>query len=369
MTPVLVLATDSGHPSGLGEHMLTLGSALSDRFDVVIAAQPGPGGSAMLKRAAALGLRIKAFELGALDRFRIWLSAHATLLHVHAGVGWEGHDLVRIGKAAGLPVVRTEHLPYVLTSPVQQAEYGAMLLSVDRVVAVSRSAYDSYSSRHGASPFALVLNGIAAHSSSADRHEVRAALGLLAHEQLLLTVARFTAQKAYPTLLDAVPSVLERQPAARFVWVGDGPDFAAMQHAVRQADLGHAVTLLGQREDVPDLLAAADLLVLPSLFEGLPLVLLEAMVAGLPIVATQIGGSIEAVGTAHPYLSAPGDSPSLAATIISALGDPDAARSAGAAGRDRFKQHFSASRMAAQTADIYASVMATSSSPVQALSA
>ncbi|RZA11670.1 MAG: glycosyltransferase family 1 protein, partial [Proteobacteria bacterium] len=283
MRPVLVLATDSRDPSGLGEHMLTLGSALSDQFDVVIAAD-ADGGVALLNRAADLGMRIKAFSLDALKPFKTWLADNAALLHVHAGIGWEGHELVRVGKAAGLPVVRTEHLPYLLTSPVQQAEYGAMLLSVDRVITVSRAAYDSFSDRHGSSRFALVPNGIAARTSDGDRHETRAALGLLAHEQLLLTVARFTPQKGYPTLLEAVPEVLEQQPAARFVWVGDGPDFDTMADAVRAADLGHAVTLLGRRGDVPDLLAAADVLVLPSHFEGLPLVLLEAMAAGLPIV-------------------------------------------------------------------------------------
>ncbi|RYG23131.1 MAG: glycosyl transferase family 1, partial [Burkholderiales bacterium] len=139
MRPVLVLATDSRDPSGLGEHMLTLGSALSDQFDVVVAADAGDG-AALLSRAAGLGMRIKAFSLDALKPFKAWLAGNTDLLHVHAGIGWEGQELVRIGKAAGLPVVRTEHLPYLLTSPVQQAEYGAMLLSVDRVITVSRAA-------------------------------------------------------------------------------------------------------------------------------------------------------------------------------------------------------------------------------------
>lgn len=369
MKPVVVLATDSHDPSGLGQHMLTLGSALSDQFDVVIAAQDRAGGSALLKRAAGLGLRVKTFECDALGAFRTWLSRSASLLHVHAGIGWEGLELVRIGKAAGLPVIRTEHLPYLLTSPVQQAEYGAMLLSVDRVITVSRAAYDSFSERHGPSRFALVPNGIVATNSSANRQDTRAALGLLAHEQMLLTVARFTEQKAYPTLLEAASAVLEQQPAARFIWVGDGPDFEAMANAVRQADLGHAVTLLGQRDDVPDLLTTADLVILPSLFEGLPLVLLEAMAAGLPIVATAIGGSIEAVGSAHPYLAAPGEATSLASAIIEALGDPDTARATGKAGQARFDTHFRASRMATQTADIYASVMGAPSSHSQARSA
>ena len=368
MRPVLVLATDSRQPSGLGEHMLTLGNALSDRFDVVIAAEGVNGGADLLKRAAGQGLRIKTIELDALAPFRAWLAANAALLHVHAGIGWEGHDLVRVGKAAGLPVIRTEHLPYVLTSLIQQAEYGAMLLSVDRVITVSRAAYDSFSSRHGTSRFALVSNGIAPQPPSADRQETRAALGIT-DEPLLLTIARFTPQKAHAILLDAVPSILDRHPSARFVWVGDGPDLSAMKDAVRASGLQHAVSLIGPRNDVPDLLAAADLMVLPSLFEGLPLVLLEAMAAGLPVVTTEIGGSAEAVGRDHPYLAAPDDAAALASAINRALADPVATRATAEAGRHRFKQHFLASRMAEQTAQIYAAVMTTSSSHLQARSA
>jgi glycosyltransferase involved in cell wall biosynthesis len=368
MRPVLVLATDSRQPSGLGEHMLTLGQALSDKFDVAIAAEDCDGGADLLKRAAALGLRIKAFEFDRPDAFKSWLADHATLLHVHAGIGWEGHDLVRIGKAAGLPVIRTEHLPYVLTSPIQQAEYGAMLLSVDRVITVSRAAYDSFSSRHGTSRFALVPNGIAPKPTSADRDSTRQAFGV-ADGPLVLTVARFTPQKGHSTLLEAVPLVLEQHPRARFVWVGDGPDFPTMEEAVQRAGLEEAVTLLGLRDDVPDLLAAADLMVLPSLFEGLPLVLLEAMAAGVPVVTTQIGGSVEAVGEGHPFFAVPGDAAALAKAIISALDDPAAAKASGDAGRQRFNQHFLASRMAAHTADIYASVMAQSSPLSQARSA
>lgn len=367
MRPVLVLATDSGEPSGVGEHMLTLAQALAERFDIVIAARHDAG--TLLARAAAAGLRIRAFDPQALFEFRRWLSATADLLHVHAGIGWEGHDLARAGKAAGLPVVRTEHLPYLLTSPVQQAEYGAMLLSVDRVITVSRAAYDSFALRHGTRQLSLVPNGIVPRTASAGRAQSRAALGLLAHEQMLLTIARFTPQKGYATLLAAVPAVLEQQPGARFVWVGDGPELAAITQEVEQAGLSHAVTLLGQRADIGDLLAAADAFVLPSLFEGLPLALLEAMASGLPVVATRIGGTLEAIGDDHPFLAPAGDAPALSDAIIGALADPDAARASANAGQSRFDAQFQAARMAQLTHKIYAGLLPAFPQTAQARSA
>lgn len=342
--------------------MLALGRSLSDKFDIIVAAIGEAGGHVFLKQAAKAGLRIKAIDFEEMPRFGIWLhSVGAVLLHVHAGIGWEGHELVRAGKAEGLPIVRTEHLPYLLTSVVQQAAYRAMLLSVDRVIAVSGAVRDSFAEAHGPHRFDLVPNGIFPPVARVERSATRAKLGILAHEQMLLTVARFTPQKGYPTLLAALPAVLQIHPHARFIWVGEGPEFAAMSEAVRLAGLDHAVKFMGQRDDVADLLMAADALVLPSLFEGLPLVLLEAMSVGLPIVATAIGGTIEALGADHPLLAPPNDPAGLGAAIIKVLADIEAAGSIGVAGKARFESHFQAHRMAAQTVEIYAELLAPSS--------
>ena len=135
---------------------------------------------------------------------------------------------------------------------------------------------------------------------------------------------------------------------------------------MREQGLENSVTLLGRRHDVPDLLAAADLFVLPSLFEGLPLVLLEAMAAGVPIVGTAVDGIVEAMGRDHPFLVQAGDPMLLAAIIGIALGDADAARAAGELGKSRFRHHFQADRMAMQTAALYSGLLAQSSQTPQA---
>ncbi|WEJ56961.1 glycosyltransferase family 4 protein [Devosia sp. FJ2-5-3] len=369
MRPVLVLATDSLEPSGLGTHMVTLGRSLVDHYDIVIACQDDESGLAFLGSAARWGLRIKSFSPGDLQGFRRWLkTSEAALLHVHAGIGWEGHDLVRLGKAAGLPVLRTEHLPYLLTSKVQQAEYAAMLLSVDRVIAVSQDVAHTYADSVGWPRIAVIPNGIVPPASShASRATVRAELGLDEIAPLVLTVARFTTQKDYASLLRAVPQVLLQHPEARFVFVGDGPERECIAESVFEAGLERSVTLLGRREDVPELLAAADLFVLPSLFEGLPLVLLEAMAVGVPIVGTAVAGIIEAVGRDHAFLVEAGDSMLLAATIGIALGDTLSARVAADAARSRFLRHFQADRMAKQTSVQYADLLAASLLTSQAL--
>ena len=366
MRPVLVLATDSLDPSGVGNHMIVLGQSLIHQYDIVIACGDHDHGRTFLAQAARVGLRIKIFALDDMPRFGRWLrSNRVALLHVHAGIGWEGHDLVRLGKAQGLPVLRTEHLPYLLTSTVQQAEYAAMLLSVDRVIAVSQGVADSYAAKAGTTRMAVIPNGILAPPRGS-REVVRTELGLAENAPLVLTVARFAPQKDHDSLLTAAPQVLLQHPNARFVFVGDGPELDRIAERVGQDGLEQSVTLLGHRQDVPDLLAAADLFVLPSLFEGLPLVLLEAMAAGLPVVGTAVDGIIEAMGADHPFLVETGDPMLLASVIGIALGDAEGARAAGELGKSRFLRNFQADRMAMQTSALYAGLLAGPSLTAQA---
>jgi glycosyltransferase involved in cell wall biosynthesis len=340
----------------MGEHMLTLGGALADEFDVAMAL-PEATGTPLLRRAASAGLRVKRFELARPAALRQWLRNDCEdLVHVHAGIDWEGHGLVRAAKAAGLPVLRTEHLPYLLTSVVQQAEYNAMLLSVDCRIAVSQAAATSYA---GVGPGRLVTipNGVTPRQPSRVREATRSVLGLGNDDKVLLTVARFTPQKGHGLLVEAAPAVLEAFPQAKFVLVGAGPDKAEVEAEIRAKGLGRSFLVLGTRDDVPDLLAAADLFVLPSQFEGLSLALLEAMAAGVPAVAMAIPSVIEALGAAHPFLAPKGNRDELARVLEAALADPERSRSAAAVAASRFEEQFTAERMARRTASVYRSLL------------
>jgi glycosyltransferase involved in cell wall biosynthesis len=110
---------------------------------------------------------------------------------------------------------------------------------------------------------------------------------------------------------------------------------------------------VGERHDVPDLLAASDLFVLPSLFEGLPLSLLEAMAAELPVVATRVCGTAEVICSGSGRLVQSEDPSDLAAGMLEALEHPELAASWGRAGRLRVEQEFSSARMASETDALY----------------
>lgn len=354
--PRLCLATDSREPSGVGEHMLALAEALRHSFAIVLACPDGQRGDALLARAGRLGIGVKRLEDEEEATVRWLRRRDFALLHVHAGVGWEGHGLAAAGRLAAVPrIVRTEHLPDVITDPAQRRQHAEGIALVDRIVCVSAAAAASFAAAGiAADRLAVIRNGLGPRAPSRPRAAVRAALGVDASQPVVLTAARFTPQKDHAVLIDAVPAVWVAHPALRVWLAGHGPLEDDLRGRVEQRGLAAVVQFLGQRDDVPDLLAAADLFVLPSRFEGLPLAALEAMAAALPVVATRVGGTDEAVlDGVTGRLVPPGDPEALGAAIAASLSRPDEAARLGAAGRERFDGAFTASRMADETARLY----------------
>jgi glycosyltransferase involved in cell wall biosynthesis len=356
--PLIVLATDSAVPSGVGEHMLTLASAISDSHRVVLAFPATDAAAVFLRRAAARGFAVKA--IGSEAAFAQWLKDIAAIvLHVHAGIGWEGHGLANAGWIAGVPVIRSEHLPYMLTNEDQKVEHRLAVGLVDRLVFVSADSARTYSDAgFSDARVATVRNGIDAPRPAKAREATRRMLGIGADDFIAITVARFTPQKNHALLIDAAQRVVPISPHVRFLFVGDGPERSTVEKAVAAKGLAGTVTFLGERDDVPDLLTAADLFVLPSHFEGMPLAVLEAMAIGLPLVATRIGGTCEALGEDYPWLVAPDDSAFLSAAIIEALGTEQRRRDLGQRNRQRFEERFCAERMGRDMAAIYRTVLA-----------
>jgi glycosyltransferase involved in cell wall biosynthesis len=362
----ICLATDSREPSGVGRHILDLAAALDDRYSIIVAAPAAPPARDFLDGARRLGLEVwelpdadrpvQAVELGA----RLMRSP-VDLLHVHAGITWEGHDLAAAGRAAGTaPIVRTEHCPYVLTKLVDHEEYAAGIRAVDRIVCVSEGVAASFRAAgvpHGL--LGVVRNGIAERRGGTPRSVVRAELGVSPTAPLAVTVARLTEQKGHADLLRVIPDVLMRVPDARFVWVGDGPEELRLREQLRHNGIEEHVAIVPRHRDVPALLAAADAVVLPSRFEGLPLVALEAMAAGTPVIGMAVVGLDEAVRDGVTGRLVPArDCEALAAALIEVLTERELARRWGANGEAWQREEFTAWRMAAETAAVYEEVMA-----------
>jgi glycosyltransferase involved in cell wall biosynthesis len=139
---------------------------------------------------------------------------------------------------------------------------------------------------------------------------------------LILTVGRLAPQKDYSTLLSVAAEVANDEPGAVFAVVGDGPLRDSLQARIDGECL--PVRLLGHRNDVADLLGAADVFLLTSHWEARALVVQEALQVGVPVVATAVGGVPELVGEAA-VLTFPGDSQGLAAGVLKVLAEPHTA--------------------------------------------
>jgi glycosyltransferase involved in cell wall biosynthesis len=167
---------------------------------------------------------------------------------------------------------------------------------------------------------------------------------------LVLTPARLHPQKGHTFLIAAAAEV----PGVTFAFAGDGPLRQALETQAREQGVADRCVFLGERDDVPQLLAAADLVVLPSLFEGLPVSVLEAMAAERPVIATAIGGTDEAITTEVTGLLVPPRDPSaLAAAIRRLQGDPELSRRLAEAARGRVERSFSADATAREIMRIY----------------
>src|SRR5215217_5169109 len=357
------LFTASHEPSGVGRHMLALAEGLREHYDITLGCIRHSQGEQLLARAAALGVETLPLDgCGRrtdpeIERLRSWLRAsRADVFHLHAGVGWEGHTSVYAAREVGVPVIiRTEHLPDLIRDPEERISHQRLLDAVNQLICVSDgSAHLMRRVGMPATKIAVVRNGVPPAPDRHDAATVLTDLHLPAGARLVLTVARFTGQKGHRFLLQAIPTILAACPTAQFLWVGEGPLKEELKHEVRERGLESAVRFLGQREDVAALLAAADLVLLPSLFEGLPLIILEAMATGRPVVATSTLGTDEAViDDVTGRLVPPGNPQALAAGVLEVLTYPKLAARWGAAGRERWRHEFTAERMVRQTVAVY----------------
>ncbi|MBF0508463.1 MAG: glycosyltransferase [Deltaproteobacteria bacterium] len=183
----------------------------------------------------------------------------------------------------------------------------------------------------------------------------RADLGLNDDQRLLVMGCRLDRPRDFDVCLKAMARLITGFPDTRLVIAGDGPERPRIQNLIKLHRLEHAVSLVGFRRDVPELLAAADVFMLTSWgWEGLPLAVMEAMAAGLPVVATATGGLPELVKDGETGFLVPmGDDSRLAEKLGLLLSDAELRQRLGQAGRQRIVTMFSAHRMAQEMSDRY----------------
>lgn len=175
---------------------------------------------------------------------------------------------------------------------------------------------------------------------------------------LVICVARLVWFKGLDTLVAAFSRVAVDFPAARLCIVGDGPLREQLEAQASSCGIGERVMLIGERRDVPSLLSASDLFVLPSVSEGMPISILEAMAAGRATLATDVGGVRELVLDGETGLVVPsGDVDALAAALLLLIRDKALRETMGAAALARARSDFDGAAMAARTEALYCALV------------
>jgi glycosyltransferase involved in cell wall biosynthesis len=231
------------------------------------------------------------------------------------------------------------------------------LRQVDRVICVSEALRDWVVRSLGVPTerAVTIYNGLDPEGGrpSRDAREVRRELQM-GEGPILLAVGRLTEQKGHRYLLAALQSLLAEWPGLRCVIVGDGELREELPILAARLGVASACVFTGVRADIPDLLQAADVVVLPSVSEGFPFVLLEALRAERPIVATCIEGVTELIQNERTgRLVPPRDAGALAGAVQALLRDPLGRRAMGDRGGRLVRDRFTADQMVAQTVALF----------------
>lgn len=347
------------------------------RFDVRVATLADPAD--MCEAFAAAGFPPVELQttgrLGAVATVaRLIRRERFDIVHVHSPVDRAVGHLAAL--ASGIPVVGHLHSEWVhlqLPPPsgpadVRRLAAAAIRARVERravrhYVAASGHVRDLFDGATSVPITVLPPATSLVAAAPTDRVRVRRMLGIDEQSPVLLHIARIVEGKGHADLVPLTKEVRSRYPDVRMLVVGTGDLEQAFRRTLARDGLDDAVKLLGQRDDIPALLGAADVLVFPSYSEGMGLVVLEAMAAGLPVVAYALPAFGGFARDGESGIFAPvGAHEDLTKAVLGLLGDGPGRAVMGRTGRVTVEERFRWPNAAAVLAGVYEQVMAMRSS-------
>jgi sugar transferase (PEP-CTERM/EpsH1 system associated) len=326
---------------------------------VVTPAGSGPLGEHVPAGVAVfpLGERHRPDRWNALRMARLFRKLRPDIVHTR---NWTCIDAIIGARLAGVPVViHGEHGRDAADpegrNPRRKQIRRILAPFVTEFVTVSRdlARWLVEEVRVPARKVRTIYNGVDTERyARGDRAAARHALGIPGDWAVAGTVGRLDPVKDQAGLIRAFAQT--RTEKSALVIAGDGPSRQQLEAVVKELAVGHRVRLLGERSDVPTLLRALDVFVLPSLGEGISNAILEAMATGLPVIATRVGGNGELVSDGMTgRLVEPRCPEALAEALTAYFENPARARAHGAAGRERAVDEFGLERMLAGYAALY----------------
>lgn len=250
----------------------------------------------------------------------------AQILHVH---GYAASNFGRIAaRRAGIPLILHEHFADPKMPAYQKIPDLFLRNLIDHAIAVSQSTADFLIKDRFVPEdrVAVVFNGAPldqfAPRSRDEGYAIRSELGIPMTAPVITTIGRLNPQKGHDTLIDAAAQVIVRHPEARFLIAGDGDLMAPLQARAATLGISEQLVFAGHRKDIPEILAATDVLCISSNYEGTPLVLFEAMAAGKAVVSTAVDGCREVIKDKQTGLLVPPKDPEkLGAALIKVIED------------------------------------------------
>jgi glycosyltransferase involved in cell wall biosynthesis len=360
---------ESDGPGGAERVVVQLAAALQAAGADNVVFVPSGGEGWLADQLSGSGVAIEFFRVerpvspacarslrAAFDRHRITI-AHSHEFSMAVYGAWAS-------RLAGVPHVITMHGGRYYADRLRRrlALRAAVALS-RRTVAVSNSLAVAMSRdlHMPISRIETIPNGVP--YVRPERTTLRAELRLAPDDRLLVSVGNLYPVKGHQHLIDAVALLAGRHPALHVAIAGRGDLADTLDARARDRGLAGRVHLLGLRPDIPAVLAAADVFVLPSLSEGLPLALLEAMFASRPIVASDVGEVATALAQGEAGLIVePGNPAALAASLDRLLIDPALAGELGERARRRAAAEYDVSRMVCRYESLYHDVLRRSPS-------
>ncbi len=270
----------------------------------------------------------------------------------------------------GGPLARIAGVPYVLTSrrdtgtmhsPRRNWVARRIYFRSDCIVANSEAARRSLLREDVPDRLIRVIhNGVdlKRFCPNGNHLKARRKWGWQDDELLIGVIGNLRPEKGHDILLKAVPEVVGQFPRARFLIVGPGPLLPALRKQVKTDGLEASVAILGDSSEIPELLAALDIVALPSTSESLPNVVLEAMSAGRPVVASSVGGCLELIAHGRTgLLFAPRDPHDLAGQILRLAADPHLRQELGQAARKHAESKFDINHAVKRLESIYDEIL------------
>ena len=355
---------DSLHLGGAQEVVLNLATCGSARFRHEVATMHGRG--IYWDRLRQAGVKVHSLSPHKLLPFYLasipWrlLADRPDILHCHL---IPSNIIAKpLGALLGVPVV----INHDHTNDTRRAE-SRLLLALDRfsnrfashIVAVSASCREFLITRESipANDVTLVPNAIDLRRfspSTARRDQTRIELGLPASARVVAGVGRLNPQKNFALFLDIAAQLALRFPGLHFLLAGDGPEEKMLREKAAALGIADRVTFSGYVADTRLVYLAADVLLMPSRYEGLPMTLLEAMAMGLPVVASRLDGIAEVIGDGREGFLVPSDDASLFVERTAALlQDAELSSRIAQNARAKIEASFSVERMTSAVEEIY----------------